>query len=180
MSIEVLGTIIGASSGLVGIIVVVLSVIALFQIHREVDAQFEKKYAAHRQALSADSTQWAQGIRYWTQAMMTSDPETAASVMDQALQAWPTAPNARSEMAERLITRSEEGYLIDLIPGYRHDLTAMFEVAVKSSFYRATSPIVIPQPANIPLCLEWVIKAQEHEANDANNLAVLGACPFIT
>lgn len=174
MPIEVLGTIIGATSGLVGIVVVILSIIVLVQVRRQVDTRFDEKYAAHQQALSADSAQWAQGIRYWTQAMMTTDPVQAAPIMDQALQAWPTAPRARSEMAARLIAQAEEGYLMDLIPGYRDDLKTMFEVAMESPFYSAASPpILIPPSANIPLCLEWLIKAQEHEANDGDNRAVL-------
>jgi len=106
-SIAVIGALVGVATAILGVVVVIISVLALVQIHRQVDQQFDKKYQDHQRKLDADAVKWATGIRYWTQAMMEPDPRAAVPLLEQALDAWPMAPSARTTMAERLVEQAE-------------------------------------------------------------------------
>ena len=124
--LSTLGVVVGACATLGGLIVILFSVITLSQIHKQVDARFQEKYQEHQEALNQQSAQWATGIRYWTQATMTSDIVTASHIMEEALKAWSSAPGARTEMLRRLCDETERGYIVDLIPDQRQTPLTVF------------------------------------------------------
>lgn len=166
-SIAVIGALIGAAAAILGVVVVIISVLALVQIHRQVDERFDKKYEAHQKKLDEDAAEWAIGIRYWTQAMMDPDPRTAVPLLEQALDAWPMAPSARTTMAERLVEQAEWGYLIDCVPGRRQKSRSLYFKLLDSPAIHILPSATIarygaPSP-DLPLCLEWVTLARAVE-----------------
>lgn len=160
-TLSVLGVIVGACATLGGLIVVFLSVITLFQIRKQVDSRFQEKYQAHQETLNQQSAQWATGIRYWTQATMTSDLDNASQLMERALTAWPSAPGAKTEMLRRFCDETERGYIIDLIPGQRQTL---INVSYSSGRGRYAMPwTAAPLEQHLDDCLVWLTRALEHE-----------------
>lgn len=159
-TLSVLATIIGAIATFGGLVVVIISLVSLFQIHKQVDIRFNEKYEAHRQALDQLSAQWATGIRYWTQATMSPDLDKASQLMELALAAWPTAPGARTEMLRRLYEETERAYILDLIPYQRHSM--------RSRDLSGVSFPAIPFPESyFGECMKWCILALDHEVTNS-------------
>lgn len=151
-------TAIAASATLGGLLVVIVSVIAYFQIENKVDQRFQQKYAEHQDALNQQSAQWATGIKLWTQATMTTNLDQATSLMKEALDAWPSAPGARTDMLRRLYNATEQAYILDLIPGQRDQVINHY---VNSG--DDTPHITYPLFEYWTDCLEWLTLCDAYE-----------------
>lgn len=125
--VSLLGAIVGGIGAIGGIIVGMISLITLSQIDKQVKAAFAEQYENHRKSLDEQSSKWATGIHLWTLAtvQMVTDPTTASQTLNNALEIWPTAPLARTEMLKRLYEETERAYLLDLVPGRRQNLISM-------------------------------------------------------
>jgi hypothetical protein len=158
-NLSVLGALLGALATFSGLVVVIFSVVALVQIHKQVDIRFAERYDEHRQALDKLSAQWATGLRYWTQSTMMTDLEDASQLMEEALKFWPSAPGARTEMLKRLYDETERAYLLDLIPEQRNSLQRL-GMASQQSLPGLTLPTL-----RLTACLKWATLALDHEVD---------------
>ncbi len=165
--VSTLGAVVGVVGAIGGIVVGLTSLFALFQIDRQVEAAFDRRYEEHRQRLTAEGARWATGLRYWTQAMVDPDPDRAQYFLTLCLDHWPQAPRARTEMAERLWTHMETRYLWELQPG-RMD-------ALWAAFHRHEE--LPPEPVIIDWAdaFQWWVRASETEPEARVDQAVLGA-----
>lgn len=163
-TVGTLAAMVGLVGAVGGLLVGVMAVLTLTQIDRQVEAAFSARYEEHREALARESAQWAKGIRWWTQAAMTDDLSRAAACMRQALDAWPDAPGARTEMVRRLWMAARTSALWNLLPqdSVWHDVQA--------------GRLQLPPPVNLLDVHQWWTLACDREPSvDAALLAEIGA-----
>ncbi|POB10679.1 hypothetical protein CO251_07575 [Sulfobacillus sp. hq2] len=161
--ITIIQSLTGGIAAYGGILIGIIAIVTLTQIHKQVDARFDQKYHEHETKLNEQSAQWATGIRYWTQSVMTPDLSEATDLMEQALSAWPSAPGARTEMLRRLFNETRRAYLIDLVPGQRQWKKSA-NVGTVAGITSFDPPQELPV-AHRKECLVWLTKALDHEAD---------------
>lgn len=156
--VSMLGTIVGAVGALAGIVVAAFSLVSLFQIRRSVRLEFDDKYQQHKAELDQQSSEWATGIKFWTQATMSSDLTSAEYYMEQAIQAWHTAPGARTEMVQKFLCATESAFVLDLIPGQRESKESMPSIRTALD-----TDLVKPSKNFLHKCIQWWTIANECE-----------------
>lgn len=160
---------VGAVGAIGGIVVGLTSVFALFQIDRQVEAAFDRQFAAYQQQLRDESARWATGLRFWTQSMMDvadGNLDRAQQALRLALEAWPEAPGARAEMTHRLWEAQQRAHVFWLRPGRAHDIN------LSVAFERA---IPTPTQPRWEDTFAWWQLAVDHEPEAMPELAPIGA-----
>lgn len=167
-TVGVVAAMVGVVGAVGGLIVGVLALVTLFQVDARVRAEFQAQLTQYEQVRDQQSAVWATGLRLWTRALIEQNLTAAQAHLDQALEAWPHAPGARTEMARRLWAAAHLAHIFWLKP-YRKSET---------SPHLNHHPVPIPQPVTPTDLLRWWTRAVETEATDTAELPRIGVGVF--